>query len=128
MIFINTYLEKQEAAPRPKISKVLFSHNGTIPVSIFSTNQSTINPNMPLRGIIYFRRVLDGYTGSQSTNIYGKKLVKIPTPCYYVVYNGTDTCDAVVMHKAEVRGMVLENFNMQIYYDGLKEEGRDENN
>lgn len=57
--------------------------------------QSTLNPNMPLRGLMYFGNLYDSYIESNGLNIYGKKLIKIPTPQYYVLYNGTDQEEAV---------------------------------
>ena len=57
--------------------------------------QSTKNPNMPLRGLMYFGNLYDSYIESNGLNIYGKKLIKIPTPQYYVLYNGTDEEEAV---------------------------------
>ena len=50
--------------------------------------QSTINPNMPLRGIMYYGKIMDAYTSMRKLNIYGESLIKIPTPKYYVFYNG----------------------------------------
>ena len=51
--------------------------------------QSTFNPNMPLRGLIYFSKLYDKYIKRNKYNIFSSKLVKIPTPQYYVFYNGT---------------------------------------
>lgn len=50
--------------------------------------QSTFNPNMPVRGLMYFGNLYDAYIESNKINIYGSKLVKIPTPKYIVFYNG----------------------------------------
>ena len=52
-------------------------------------HQSTYNPNMPLRGFLYFARLYEGIV-NLSKNIYYPKLIKIPTPQYIVLYNGTD--------------------------------------
>ena len=52
-------------------------------------HQSTYNPNMPLRGLLYFARLYEGMINI-SKNIYYPKLIKIPTPQYIVLYNGTD--------------------------------------
>ena len=51
-------------------------------------HQSTLNYNMPLRGLIYFAHNIDGILKSKGIKLYGKKLVKIPAPDYYVFYNG----------------------------------------
>ena len=59
--------------------------NGKILVLI--EHQSTINENMPLRCLEYvvelYKQILD------AESKYGKKLIKIPTPEFYVLYNGT---------------------------------------
>lgn len=52
--------------------------------------QSTFNPNMPLRGLMYFAKMYDKYINENNLNIYGKSLIKIPTPRYTVLYNGAD--------------------------------------
>ena len=51
--------------------------------------QSSYNPNMPLRGLMYFSKMYDRYIVEHSYNIYGSTLVKLPTPRYTVLYNGT---------------------------------------
>lgn len=51
--------------------------------------QSTRNPNMPLRGLIYFGQVYEGYAQQYGLDIYAEKQVKLPTPRYIVLYNGT---------------------------------------
>lgn len=56
-------------------------------------HQSTFNPNMPLRGLLYFAGLLQGFLAVNQVDIYGEKLVKIPTPKYVVFYNGTDTME-----------------------------------
>ena len=48
-----------------------------------------MNPNMPLRGLIYFSRMYDTLVRNKKLNLYGQKLQKIPTPKYIVFYNGT---------------------------------------
>ena len=46
--------------------------------------QSSYNPNMPIRGFMYFANLFDEYIDKNNYNIYGTKLVKIPTPKYVV--------------------------------------------
>ena len=50
--------------------------------------QSTYNPNMPLRGLMYFSDLYNAYITDKELNIYGTKLISIPTPQYVVFYNG----------------------------------------
>ena len=52
--------------------------------------QSTFNPNMPIRGFMYFGKMYDRYIAENNLNIYGKTLIKLPTPRYTVLYNGVD--------------------------------------
>ena len=51
-------------------------------------HQSTLNPNMPLRGLLYFSKLYDQYIETKRKSVYGRRLVKIPTPRYFVLYNG----------------------------------------
>ena len=51
-------------------------------------HQSTINANMPLRALLYIARLYEQMIESKS--VYRKDLVKIPTPEFIVLYNGTD--------------------------------------
>ena len=53
-------------------------------------HQSTYNPNMPLRGLIYFSHLYQSYIEKCKDSIFGSKLIKIPTPQYFVFYNGED--------------------------------------
>ena len=53
-------------------------------------HQSTFNPNMPLRGLIYFAHLYQSFIEKSETSIYGSKVLKIPTPQYIVFYNGVD--------------------------------------
>lgn len=57
--------------------------------------QSTFNPNMPLRGLMYYGNLYNSYIKERGLNIYGSKLVKIPTPKYIVFYNGERNRQAV---------------------------------
>ena len=52
--------------------------------------QSTYNPNMPLRGFLYFGNLYEAYIDKGERGIYSSTLIKIPTPKYVVLYNGTD--------------------------------------
>lgn len=51
-------------------------------------HQSTVCPNMPVRCIIYFSSIIEKMV--KSHNIYGKTLVKIPTPRFAIFYNGAE--------------------------------------
>ena len=65
---------------------ISFEINGKLVVLI--EHQSTVNPNMALRMLLYITRVLEGMI--DSTNLYSCKQVTIPWPEFFVLYNGTD--------------------------------------
>ena len=50
-------------------------------------HQSTYNPNMPLRGFLYFADLYRQLI-KDNERIYSKNIVKIPAPRYIVFYNG----------------------------------------
>ena len=52
-------------------------------------HQSTINPNMPLRDLLYVTSILQKRTSTE--NLYGSKQIKIPNPRFVVFYNGVDS-------------------------------------
>lgn len=65
-------------------------------------HQSTLNPNMPLRGLLYFGKSLSKYVSDKKLPIYSSKLQKIPTPQFYIFYNGLiDTEDRIIMKLSE---------------------------
>lgn len=51
-------------------------------------HQSTANPNMPFRGLIYLGKLYQKLF-LESKDFYGSKLVEMPTPQFVVFYNGT---------------------------------------
>lgn len=56
-------------------------------LSLFE-QQSTYNPNMPIRGLMYAGKQFAKYIEDNNLNIYSSRLVKLPSPHYYVFYNG----------------------------------------
>ena len=52
--------------------------------------QSTYNPNMPLRGLFYLAKQYEKYCKQHDLNLYGYSLQRIPTPRYFVFYNGEE--------------------------------------
>ena len=53
-------------------------------------HQSTVNPNMPLRGLLYFSRQYQAYVQKIKADIYGRKLVLLPFPQFVIFYNGAE--------------------------------------
>ena len=48
--------------------------------------QSTVNPNLPLRFLMYITDIYSAYT--KDMNIYGSEKVQIPLPSFVIFYNG----------------------------------------
>ena len=61
-------------------------------------HQSTINPNMPLRGLFYLTDLFRKMIGAEGRKLYGSGRIQISTPYYVVFYNGTqDQPDRQIM-------------------------------
>ena len=50
--------------------------------------QSSFNPNMPLRGLLYFSQLYNAHLKSRGENILSSRKIILPTPKYIVFYNG----------------------------------------
>ncbi len=57
-------------------------------------HQSTVNPNMPLRNLLYIAIKYQKYVSDKS--LYSSSLLKIPAPKFMVFYNGTDSVEDTV--------------------------------
>ena len=53
-------------------------------------HQSTHNPNMPLRGLLYFAKLYNALVERRGLDLYGKSRLKLPAPRYIVLYFGED--------------------------------------
>ena len=53
-------------------------------------HQSSVNENMPIRGLIYLTELYKGYIERNGLRIYNETPVKLPFPRYIVFYNGKD--------------------------------------
>ena len=51
--------------------------------------QSSYNPNMPLRGLMYFAELYQKHLTRQDKDLFTTAIVKIPTPNFVVFYNGS---------------------------------------
>nr|WP_314994068.1 Rpn family recombination-promoting nuclease/putative transposase [uncultured Treponema sp.] len=57
-------------------------------IIVLAEHQSTINPNMPIRCLEYITRLYEQFY--QSKEKYSRKQLAIPTPEFYVFYNGKE--------------------------------------
>jgi len=70
-----------------KVNDISFEIGGKLVVLI--DHQSTINPNMALRLLMYIARVYEKIIDDRS--IYSTKKISIPQPEFFVLYNGIDS-------------------------------------
>jgi len=78
----------EDALFMEQINDISFVIEGKFVVMI--EHQSSMNPNMPLRMLIYIARVYEKIVSSD--NLYGTKKITIPTPEFIVLYNGDEEC------------------------------------
>lgn len=75
--------------------------------------QSSYNPNMPVREFMYAGKLYDKFIRSSRLNLYGRKLLPLPLPKLVVFYNGEgDTEDEAVLRlsdafREEIRQNIL---------------------
>lgn len=62
---------------------------------LLAEHQSTVNPNMPLRGFLYFGRLYEKFLASGRKKIYSTSRLLLPTPEYYIIYNGKSSAPAI---------------------------------
>ena len=89
----NTELKDTEQLKNIRLDQVLYmsfyndvSYLVDNKIIVLAEHQSTINPNMPLRCLEYISRLYE--TLFESKEKYSRKLLQIPTPEFYVFYNG----------------------------------------
>ena len=51
-------------------------------------HQSSSNPNMPLRGLLYIAMLYQGFIEQNNLDVYSGALLRLPSPKYLVFYNG----------------------------------------
>ena len=69
---------------------------------VLHEQQSTYNPNMPLRGLLYHAKMYEKYIKRQGIDLYTTTLKKVPTPQFYVFYNGDkDTEDRAMLRLSD---------------------------
>ncbi len=89
----DTDYQDEEVIQKVKIDDVLYknfkndiSFEMEGKVVVFGEHQSTVNPNIPLRCLLYAGRAYEQLVEEEAR--YKTKLVKIPTPEFYTFYNG----------------------------------------
>jgi len=79
---------------------------------ILIEHQSTVNYNMPLRLLLYIARIYEKIIDNKS--IYRKKLMKIPTPEFVVLYNGKEKQPEEQMLKLSDAFIEKDDFKLEL--------------
>ena len=61
--------------------------------------QSTFNPNMPVRMLMYLGKLYDKHIHKNHLKIYGKAVVQLPVPKFVVFYNGKEEKEEEILLK-----------------------------
>ena len=78
-------------------------------------HQTTINPNMPLRFLSYVDELFRRYTQPQQKKIYSSELVKLPTPNFYVFYDGNnDSFDSHTLRLSDAFEIPSNNLELTV--------------
>lgn len=78
-------------------------------------HQSTVNANMPLRGLFYFSSLYKEMIHDQS--LYNRRLIRLPSPVYVVFYNGKEKMEEQVELKlsdAFLNGNALSGMELRV--------------
>jgi len=72
-------------------------------------HQSTLNQNMPLRGLLYLAKMYESYIETHNLNRYQNKMIQLPFPHFIVFYNGEDDiADTLYMRLSDAFEVRLE--------------------
>ena len=76
-------------------------------------HQSTYNPNLPLRFLIYISQLYAGMTRNE--NLYGTKVVQIPPPEFVIFYNGEkDMPEETLLRLSDMYRIKVENPKLEL--------------
>ncbi len=71
-------------------------------VSLYE-HQSTYNPNIPARQLIYLGKLFERHIKKYKCNVYGTKRIELPVPKFVVFYNGQkDTADEEYLYLSDL--------------------------
>ena len=63
--------------------------------------QSTFNPNMPIRELIYVSKLYSKYIKMNKLNIYSDSVIRLPKPKLVVFYNGTKEKEDTILRLSD---------------------------
>ena len=76
-------------------------------------HQSTYNPNLPLRFLLYIANQYASIT--KDVNLYGTRLIEIPTPEFIIFYNGRKDCpDRQVLRLSDMYTVKDKSYKLEL--------------
>ena len=81
-------------------------------------HQSTYNPNLPLRFLIYISQLYAGMTRNE--NLYGTKTVQIPPPEFVIFYNGEKDMPEETLLKLSLKEACRTLKDYAVYTDKIR--------
>ena len=94
--------EEVEIIPLEKGISLTVRNDATFIIDMymnFFEHQSTYNPNMALRNLIYYANTVEKRLKKENRDLFGRQLIRIPTPRFVVFYNGIEKRPAVEIMK-----------------------------
>ena len=84
--------------------------------------QSTWNPNMPLRLLSYLTKEYEKYVNENDLTLYSTKLIRLPTPKCVCFYNGKDKHEAIEILRLSDMFKGNGNVELEVTVYNLNEE------
>lgn len=84
--------------------------------------QSTWNPNMPLRLLSYLTKEYEKYVNENDLTLYSTKLIRLPTPKCVCFYNGKDKHEAIEILRLSDMFKGKGNVELEVTVYNLNEE------
>lgn len=78
-------------------------------------HQSTVNPNMPLRDLLYVAKHYEKMIQERKADLYAKKQIRIPAPRFIVFYNGVEKQpERKIMRLSEAFFEATDEINLEL--------------
>jgi len=81
---------------------------------ILVEEQSTCNPNMTLRMLIYLSRTYENYIEEYKLNIYSSSVLALPKPELYIIYTGENNTDELSFNRTYFDNKSCIDINVKI--------------
>ena len=93
---------------------------------VLSEHQSTPNPNMPVRLLLYIAEEYEKIIkkNGETKALYSKRLITLPAPEFYVIYTGSEECGAYMHLSDAFPKEYKNNLFLQLNIKVIKDEDK----